>query len=411
MLLYFKNTELVEEYGVTFKTIRNWITAAESGKLGLRLTKVNDKSYVTKNTGNIVLIEELVRNNKKYRPLRSMKVLSPQPDFYKLFDVAQIYDIITNIEMHREIPREYNYFDGGAISWDEYVKRVDRENTPSNLSMTRELLAKNQSFIDSIIENYEFVNVVDLGAGNAYPVKAFLSHLKDMGKLGRYMAVDISPDMLGVAHKNITEWFGDSVRFEAHQLDITRDRFARLLAEDYVKNTSEQTCNIILFLGGTLQNFRKKDAPLQVINDSMGANDFLVHTQKLDSPATRLQFDFGSKSGDHALPDTHSIVPNLLNITPDLYDMEAGYDKVKKEKYVKIRFKATVKIQIDLDGGKHSIEVEKGQSVQLLRAYQDEAIDIINQFNRNDFYLLQTSQSLDCQYILTISRVKQKLNA
>ena len=406
-MLYFKNVELSEKYHISLGTVRNWIEAAQSGKLNLTLHSKDDRTYVANTASNVMTIEELVKGRKKYRPHRTQKLLTPKEKFYTLYTQSQVYDIVTNLEVRKEIPRQYNYFDGGADRWDEYIQRMDAENVPSNLTMTRKLLDKNEDYIDDLTSRYGKVNVVDLGVGNALPVKDFIEHLLALNKLGRYIAIDISPEMLSIAEENVRGWFGDKVAYEGHALDISRERFAHLLADDYIKSSSETTGNLILFIGGTLQNFRKRDVPLQVINDSMGANDLLIHTQKLDTAATRRQFDFSSQPGKQVLPSIHSLVIELLNISPDLYDIELGYDNDKQERYERIRFNTSVTIQFKFDGGERLINIERGEAILLWRASQDSSLDIVNRFDQNDFYILHSSQTEDQEYILTISKVKQ----
>lgn len=404
---YFKNTELAKLYHVSEKSVRNWIEAAEAGKLDLQLFDKNDKKYIANVTANTVLIQELVRRGKKFKNKRGNKTIWPKAAFYKTYTQEQIYDIVTNLEMHREILRQYNYFDGGTEHWDLYVRRMENEQIPNLLNMTQKLLSKNEAYIDDLMGKYQKVNIVDIGAGNALPAKNLIAHFLENGKLGRYIPIDISPEMLQLAKRNIETWFGDAVVFEGYQRDITRDRFAGILAGDYIKNTAQHTGNLILFLGGTLQNFRKRDIPLQVINDSMGANDFLIHTQKLDSLASRRYFDFNSEPRNTSLSPNHRLIFDLFNIDEDFYDVEMGYDSSADERYIRIRLKVALNINFKFDNGERELAFNKGESILLWRASQDKAIDIINQFDRNDFYVLQSSQTEDQEYILTLSRVKR----
>lgn len=406
-MLYFRNVELAEKYHISLGTVRNWIESAQKGKLDIALHNQKGKVYVANTANNILAIERLVEDRKKYRPHRALKVLTPREEFYKLYSQAQIYDIVTNLEVRREIPRQYNYFDGGADRWDEYIRRMDRENAPSNLTMTRKLLAKNESYIDDLMEQYQQINVVDVGVGNALPVKELIAHLLEQNKLGRYIAIDISPEMLHIARNNIEKWFDDRVAFEGYELDVSRDRFSNILAGDYIKNASKHTGNLILFLGGTLQNFRKRDVPLQVINDSMGANDLLIHTQKLDSASTRRHFDFNAQPGEQLLPPIHGLVVDLLNVDPSLYDLELGYDEQRRERYERIRLKVSLTFKFDFEDGERVVGIDKGEAILLWRASQDSALDIIHQFDKNDFYMLHSSQTEDQEYILTVSRVKR----
>lgn len=406
-MLYFKNVELAEKYHISLGTVRNWIEAAQNGKLDIALHTKDSKSYVANTASNIAAIEQLVKGRRKYRNTKAVKMVTPRSEFYKLYNQEQIYDIVTNLEMHREIPRQYNYFDGGADHWDAFTQRLAAEETPNVLTSTLKLLEKNQGYIDGLLAGYKRVNVVDIGVGNALPVRDLLARLLEQGVLGRYIAIDISAEMLEIARRNLKEWFGDKVAFEGHKLDINYDRFATLLANEYIKKDANNTANLILLLGGTLCNMRAPDGAFKIIHDSMGINDFLIHTQKLDSPETRRHFDFNVDPGSSAPAPIHGLVVDLLNIDKSLYRLELGYDEQRHERYERLRFKVALTIKFSFDGGERVIDFNKGDAILIWRSWQQLALEVINQFDRNDFYLLQTSQTEDQEYILTVSRVKR----
>lgn len=406
-MLYFKNSDLAYTYHVSVRTVRNWIESAKQGKLDLTLHTHGQRMYVSNTARNIATIERLVEEGKKYRPHRAVKTVTPKPEFYTLYNEAQVYDIVSNLEIHHEIPREYNYFDGGANHWDKYVQRFATEETPNNLTAALRLLEQNRFYLDDLLGRYDQVNVVDIGVGNAYPVKELLAHLLEQEKLGRYLAIDISPDILRLAGANIQKWFDDRIRFEDYELDISHERFSNILAEEYIKPNAQKTGNLILFLGGTIQNFRQPDAAWRVIHDSMGVNDILIHTQKLDTESSRRYFDFNVDPGQTVLAPIHRVVVDMLNIDQSLYDIEMGYDAIKKVRLERIRLRMALNLRFEFAGGKRTIEFEKGDTILLWRAWQDSALDVINQLDRSDFYPLQVSQTEDHEYILTVSQIKR----
>src|SRR5216683_1010164 len=104
-MIYLKNVEIAEKYHISLGTVRNWISAAQKGKLAITLTTVSGRAHVANTAHNIMTIESLIEGRKKYRPNRSKSVLSPHPDFYRFFDQDQVYDIVTSLEVRREIPR------------------------------------------------------------------------------------------------------------------------------------------------------------------------------------------------------------------------------------------------------------------------------------------------------------------
>lgn len=406
-MLYFKNSDLAYTYHVSVRTVRNWIESAKQGKLDLTLHTHGQRMYVSNTARNIATIERLVEEGKKYRPHRAVKTVTPKPEFYTLYNEAQVYDIVSNLEIHHEIPREYNYFDGGATHWDKYVQRFATEETPNNLTAALRLLEQNRFYLDDLLSRYDQVNVVDIGVGNAYPVKELLAHLLEQEKLGRYLAIDISPDILTLASANIQKWFDDRIRFEDYELDISHERFSNILAEEYIKPDAQKTGNLILFLGGTIQNFRQPDAAWRVIHDSMGLNDILIHTQKLDTESSRRYFDFNVDPGRTVLAPIHRVVVDMLNIDESLYSIEMGYDAIKKVRLERIRLKTALNVRFEFAGGERIVEFEKGDTILLWRAWQDSALDVINQLDRSDFYPLHVSQTDDHEFILTVSQIKR----
>ncbi|MGH9858225.1 MAG: L-histidine N(alpha)-methyltransferase [Acidobacteriota bacterium] len=404
---YFKHSELAKRYHVSLRTVHNWIDATKLGKLDLDLHPEGNKTYVANTARNIATLTKVVEDRRKYRNKIAVKVVKPKPEFYAIYNEHQIYDIATNLEIHREIPRQYNYFNGGAGHWDEYAERLVSEKTPNAVNSTIKLLRSNRSYLDELLASYKQVNVIDIGVGNAYPVKELLTHLVEQGKLGRYIALDISPEILKIAETNIQKWFGDKVKFEGYERDINYDRFSDLLIQEYTKKDANDTLNLMLLLGGTLSNMRTPDGAYKIIHDSMNVNDLLVFTKKLDTEETRRYFDFSLEPGETRLAAIHGLVVDLLNIDRSYYTVELGYDPDLRQRFEHIRLKVSLVIKLEFKDGVREIELNKGSVILTWRAHQQTANDVLGQFDHNDFHVLHSSQTADQDYILTVSRVKR----
>ncbi len=189
---YFKHSELVNEYHVSLKTVHNWIDATKQGKLDLQLHTEKNKTYIANTPTNLVTIDALANKGKKYRNTLHHKVVTPKPEFYDLYTSRQILDIISNLNIHHEIPRQYNYMDGGADNWDSWLQRLEKEETSNILKGTIKLMNDNLTPLDQLIGNSNKINVIDVGVGNAAPVKELLGHLLEKDLLNRYIAIDIS---------------------------------------------------------------------------------------------------------------------------------------------------------------------------------------------------------------------------
>src|SRR5688572_12695621 len=111
---YYRSSELAEEYGVSRRTVTNWVKQAREGKLKLEIVEEGGDCYIAKSQQNQALIQAIVKKRRKYLNKRSHKLISPEKEFYEVYSVSQIYDIIHNLTIHKELPLQYSYFDKGA---------------------------------------------------------------------------------------------------------------------------------------------------------------------------------------------------------------------------------------------------------------------------------------------------------
>lgn len=398
---YFRNTELAKIYNVSEKSVRNWIQAAEEERLDLRLYDHNGKRYIANTAKNTATIEELVERGKKYKNSRSFKTLKPSEKFYKLYSPKQVIDIISNLDTYRESPVQYTYFNSGAKRWDDYTRHLLEEDASNALSNTVNLLEINTGYLDELVKDYASVNIIDLGVGNALPVRGLIKHFLENGQLKRYIGIDISQELLDIAKQNIHDWFDGEVRFEGHIRDIVYERFDDLLVSEAFGADAGSTINLVLFLGGTLANFREPDHTLATIHDSMGKNDLLFFTKKLDNEKSRRFFELATP-GNQAI----DLVLELLNIDKSYYTLDQLFDENKKAREVYARLDIALAIEFELSGQKRIIEFNKGDRILLWRARHQSAIEVIEQFDRNSLELMQATRSKDQTYILTISKLK-----
>lgn len=404
---YFKNTELAKIYNVSEKSVRNWIESAQSGKLDLQLQQEKDKFYIANTTKNTSVIEGLVTRGKKYKNTRGYKRIKPSEKFYRFFNSKEIFDIISNIDIHREIPHQYSYFNEGAVYWDLYTNKLAEEKLPNALHYNHQLLQLNFSYLDDLLEPYQAVNVIDIGPGNGMPVKQLLQHLNKKSLLRRYIALDISQDMLDIARQNVKSWFGEAVQFEAHVRDINYDRFNDLImTESFGK---EGIINLVLFLGDTISNFRDSDHALTTIHDSMGKNDLLIFSGKLDTEKSRRYFDFNVASRDPRLGFRGKTMLDLLGIDASYYSVEEIFNKERRARQRQIRLNVALSIEFELDGERQLLELHKDETLLLWQARHRNAIEIINEFDRNNLELLQTTETKDQQYFKVIAKIKTGL--
>ena len=235
-----------------------------------------------------------------------------------------------------------------------------------------------------------------------------MQHLLDLNKMGRYMAIDISPAMLEIAGRNIESWFGSAVPFEGHVADINYERFTDLLAVDTVGEDAKNTINVVVVFGGMFTNLRSPDGAFKTTHDSMNRDDLLVYSRKLDSEAARRYFDFGVGTKTPPLDTQAKMVLDMLNIDDSFYDVEMGFNPECRERYIRIRLKIALTVKFMFKNGERSVALNKNDTILLWRSWHQDVQDVIRQLNHNDFDVLQTSLTEDKGYLLTISRVKSE---
>ncbi|HTH72712.1 MAG TPA: L-histidine N(alpha)-methyltransferase [Candidatus Pristimantibacillus sp.] len=408
---YFKNTELAKLYNISEKSVRNWIEAAQAGKLDLQLHQEKDKYYIANTSQNNFLIEQQVKKGKKYKNTRGFKTLTPTDVFYKTYDRKQILDIVANLTIHKEIPLQYGYLDGGADSWNQYANRLVIEQTPNILTKTMHLLNLNADYIDQILGTRRKVNVVDLGPGNGLPVKSVLERLVKEDRLNRYIAIDISRDMLTILERNIKEWFGDKVKLECHVRNFTEERFNDLFTEDYTGESDDAPANLVFLFGGTLSNIKVPDYLLRTINNSLGANDVFFYSGYLDTDYTRRYFDLSGASHDQKDPQQSGLIPSFLQIDESICKFEQLFSEEKRARFKQMVPIVDLCIDFEIDGKKWPVELRKNEPILLWRHRHYTTADLVELFNKNDFDLLQVTKSEDQNYVLVMSKIKTGLNS
>lgn len=402
---YFKNSELMRLYNVSDKTVRNWIEAARQSKLGLELFEVKGKTFIADTLSNGMLLEKQTERGRKYRNQRTHRRVSPSAVFYTLYSPREIVDIIANIDIYRELPLQYRYRGEGATFWDAYLHKLYDAGRDNTLADTITLLGLNEKYIDALLSFYEHLNIIDVGVGNGLAVKSFLEHLYKTGKLKRYVGIDISPELLNITEKNIRRWLPGDLSIEKYVRDVTYERFEKILTDSAIDNTAP-TANVVLFLGGIIPNFREDAQPLKTIRDSMGKNDIVLCSLKLDSKNSRRFFDFSIDSDKAVLSMHDRQMLQLLQIDETLYEIEQFFDERQMCRLIQIRLRVGLSIQFKMGASLRVIELQKGERLLLRRMRHYSTNDIVRQFEQNGLDVLQTTKTPNQGYILLIAKVK-----
>lgn len=410
-MTYLRNTDLAELYKVSEDTITNWVKAAKLNKINLQVVEEGKRTYIVNNPHNHLVLKDLSRKAKKYKNRKSLKIIEPRKEFYQVYSEKQVIDIISNIEINREIPHKYAYFDTGAYWFDEYTRREGSEDGASTLKKTIEVLGYDTEYIYSLISDYEKINIIDIGPGNGMPLKKFVDLLIQKQRLRKYISIDISPQILSIVQQNFYEWFGDKVIFEAFQKDITSDSIQDILyvnTHDGAITTPENTINLVFFLGSTIENQYKYEESLITIRKSMGKNDVLILGQVLDTESTKIHlffsaFDKFKNNSDLGLILT---VTNLLNINDTMFDVHRYYDASQKARIIAISLKYDIDILFETKSFNQIVSLSSKEPIIIFRHNHHSIMEITQIFHELGLRILSTTTSTTGDQIQIISKIK-----
>lgn len=406
---YLKASEVVQLFGVGKRTVYHWIDAAKDKKIGLEVAEVKGKTYVLNTPLNMVRMKDLAEKGVKFKNKKLLQVISPKKEFYQTYSEDQIIDILKNLEVNNEIPLKYTYMDGGAVLWNEYSNKMWHEEDGCSLPNTVELLHFNLEYIYSLVESYDQVNIVDIGPGNAFPVRSIIDFFLKKKLLRKYIAIDYSPDMLKIAVKNLEEWFGDALVHEEYVADITSYSFQALLAKNTIYKKEKVSCvNIILYLGGTIENDKQYAQQLGLISKSLGIHDVFVLEQGLDKEHLRVQVLLGKENAparNIGLFQGKALL-ELLNFRDDFYTIERYYDEKEKAKKVCARLQFDVKLNIATENIKRTIYLKNKETINFWRYNSHSNTDVYNEMLKAGFDVKHMTTSLNEESIMLVASIK-----
>lgn len=400
---YFRNTELAKLYGISEKTVRNWVKQAQEGKLELDLyNEKNGKTYVADTTRSAVTIRQQVEEGRKYHNSRTHKIIRPKSEFYEIYSDEQRFDIISHLEKFNEFPFHYVHMGKGAEVCAQYYERLQNEPIANIQTTVGVFLKESESYLLSLFEDK--LNIIEIGGRTGLTTREFVGSIFKKDRLGKYIDLDISQDMITKNTANLKSWFGDTLDYGAFQKDVIRDRF-----DDVALGTSldgSNAKNLILLPSGTLYAFIDPRLALNNIGESMSSDDYFVMTTKLDTETARRYFDFNPSYQSELLPQKELLLAESIGIEKSFYSVEQFYDEKERARKIQIRLKFDVTIEFDLPGGAKSLHFRKGEAILLWRAWHQTMEEIIQEFNECGFNVMQAVKSPDEQYAMIIAKVK-----
>jgi uncharacterized SAM-dependent methyltransferase len=319
------------------------------------------------------------------------RIAQPSSEFYTVFCQQEILSLIEALKTRREIPLKYSYKGTGANIWDNFYRKLIIPNWyRSNVEI--KLLRDNFQYLNANTQNSHKVNIIDVGAGNSYPVKEYIRKLDKLGRINRYTALDISEELLEVSKRNFTRWY-PFIKYTNSYIDIENSPIPEYLLH-------RDNINIFLHLGVTIGNLQHRVKALKNFRQSMGKNDLLVLTNEIGNNS---QWDGIARGGCyyHA-EEIYQRINKNIGIQHQDCQLIRKYDKKTDSVVANLKFTSDYIIDFSSAGINKKVEISKYEEITIWRHHKHQLPELIEELEQAGLKLVHHSTNKYQSHIMAI---------
>ncbi|HBB34951.1 MAG TPA: hypothetical protein DDZ80_15655 [Cyanobacteria bacterium UBA8803] len=330
------------------------------------------------------------------------RVAQPSAEFYSIFSQEELLDIIHTLEFRREIPLKYSYKGTGAQNWDKFYLKYIRPRWYRNSNPEILLLRDNFALINSHLAKSRQLTIIDVGVGNSYSIKEFIHRLNQMGKVKRYIALDISKELLELSQRNFINWFPD-IRFSSCTIDIENCSLSKILLKNQDNLEADDTAKIIFHLGVTMGNHHNRIGVLKNLRNSLGKNDLLVFTNEIGSNS---QWDGRARGGfKYHVDKVYAWLKKHIGIDSEDCQLLRKYDNLTDSIVANIKLCHDYAINFSLSAIEQQIEIYTGEEITIWRQHKYEIPELRQEIEQAGLELVHYSTDRYFANIMVICKV------
>lgn len=330
------------------------------------------------------------------------RIAKPTSEFYSIFSPEEVLGIIEALEIRREIPLKYSYKGRGAKIWDNFYLKYITPRWYRSSSTEIDLLRENFEVINEHVQNFHKINIVDVGAGNSYPVKEFIGRLHQLGRINKYIAFDISEDLLQVSRDNFKKWF-PKIEFTSYQIDIENKSLVKILLENQANLEPENTAQVFLHLGVTMGNHQNRSGVFKNFRDSMNQNDLLVFTNEIGSSS---QWDGRARGGfKYHVEPVYSWIKNELGIRAEDCELVRKYDDKIDSIVANIKLRHSYTLNFHFGEIDKNVEISEGEEITIWRQHKYKLPELQQDIERAGLKLVHYSTDKYLSNVMVICQV------
>jgi uncharacterized SAM-dependent methyltransferase len=332
--------------------------------------------------------------------------VKPNNDFYSPFSEAEITNIIQALETRREIPLKYSYKGRGAKIWNDYYLKyiVTRWYRKSNLENS--FLRANFSYIDGTYQNCQKVNIIDVGCGNSQPIKELVTKLNKMGKINKYIALDISDNLLKISQTNFYKWF-PSIDYSNSSIDIENNVINQELLQQVNSSDNINTANIFLHLGVTIGNHHNRIQVFKNLRTSMEEKDLLIFTNEIGSNS---QWDgFARGAYKYQAEQIYKWIKDKIGILSQDCELIRKYDLATDSVVANIKFKRHYTINFSRKQTSKKINLLPGEEITIWRHHKCQMSELTQEMEQAGLKLVHYTTNQYQSHVMVICQVSQNV--
>ncbi|MDZ7951389.1 L-histidine N(alpha)-methyltransferase [Nostoc sp. DedQUE09] len=330
------------------------------------------------------------------------RTAKPSSEFYSLFSEEEVSGIIHALEVRREVPLKYSYKGRGAKIWNDFYLKHAIPRWYGRANVEIDLLKENFKYLNSNIKAGDRVNIIDVGAGNSYPVKKFICKLNQLKKVNKYIALDISEELLHVSKSNFKKWF-PLIDFLSSTIDIESSCVPKSLFQNQASLEIDDTAKIFLHLGVTIGNHQNRDQVFKNFRDSMGKNDLLVFTNETGSNST---WDGVVRGGcKYHVEEVYEWVQKKIGIKSEDCELVRKYDLKTDSIVANLKLRHDYTINFSRMGVDKNIEISKGEEITIWRHHKYEIPKLLQELERSGLQLIHYTTNKYKSHIMVICKV------
>lgn len=329
------------------------------------------------------------------------RIAKPSSEFYSIFSEEEVLELIQALELRREIPLKYSYKGRGAKIWNNFYLKYIIPKWYRKSSVEIDLLRDNFEYLNGNQRGCEKVNVVDVGSGNSYPVKKFIDQLNQLDRINKYIALDISEELLNLSRNNFRNWF-PSIDFESYAIDIENSCLPQIL-KNQDKIEIDYTPKIFLHLGVTMGNHQNRNKVLKNFRNSMGKKDLLVFTNETGCNSS---WDGKVRGGfKYHAEEIYTWIKNKMGIRAEDCELVRKYDDKTDSIVANLKLRHNYTLNFSLMEIDKNIKISEGEEITIWRHHKYEIPELLQEIEKAGLQLVHYSTNKYLSHVMVICEV------